>query len=169
MTQAVDSASAEPLMRRVLDLARQAVTTGAGPPFGAVIVSAADAGRIVAEAHNEVLATSDPTAHAELLAVRRACIATDSIDLSGFVMYTNVAPCCMCMASALWSKVDRIHYLVGMEASTAIGLGDTHLYEELGRSLEDRVLTPVTALSMLQTEALETLSMWSAPGPVPAQ
>lgn len=138
-------------------------------PFGAVIVSAADPSRVVAEAHNEVLAAVDPTAHAELLAIRRACAATGSISLSGYVMYTNVAPCSMCMASALWSKIDRVHYLVGMRASAAIGLGDAHLYEELGRPLEARRITPVTKLAILQTEAIDTLSLWSPVDSLPPE
>src|SRR4051794_28327335 len=99
-------------MRRVIELSRQGMRGGFGGPFGCVIVKD---GRIVAEAHNEVLATKDPTAHAEGLAIRRASKALDSFDLSGCDLYTNGVPCCMCMGSILWARIDRVYYGLSME------------------------------------------------------
>jgi guanine deaminase len=158
----VAAADQERLMRRVLELARAATASGAGLPFGAVVVREAD-GQIVGEAHNEVLASVDPTAHAELLAVRRACRAVGAIDLSGCTMYTNVAPCCMCMSSVLWAHLDQVYYLLGMEASDTIGLGDMPFYDELSRPLAERVITPVTMLPFLQDDAYAVVATASGP------
>jgi guanine deaminase len=100
-------------------------------------------GELVGEAHNEVLVTHDPTAHAELLAIRRASQTLGRADLTGCVLYTNVEPCCMCMASALWANISTVHYAMGMQASTAIGLGDLHFYEELARPTDERRIIPL--------------------------
>ena len=94
-------------MRRVLELAQQGMNNGHGGPFGCVIVKD---GEIVGEAHNEVLSSNDPTAHAELLAVRRASAKLKTFNLSGCELYTNGAPCCMCMSSMLWARVARAYY-----------------------------------------------------------
>src|ERR1700744_2698305 len=117
-------------MRRVLELPQRGMDPGHGAPFGSVIVKD---GEIVGEAHNEVLSSNDPTAHAELLAVRRASANLKNFNLSGCELYTNGAPCCMCMSSMLWARVDRGYYTLSMEESRAIGLGDDHFYEELAR------------------------------------
>ena len=100
-------------MRRVLGLASRGVTSGAGLPYGAVVVRAAGAWDVIAEAHNEVRLSGDPTAHAELLAIRRACTALGTLELNDCILYTNVAPCCMCMSAALWATVNEVRYLVG--------------------------------------------------------
>ena len=99
-------------MRRVLVLAQQGMSNGHGGPFGCVIVKN---GEVVGEAHNEVLSSNDPTAHAELLAVRRASAKLKTFNLSGCELYTNGAPCCMCMSSMLWGRVDRAYYTLSMD------------------------------------------------------
>ena len=99
-------------MQRVLDLSQQGMQGGHGGPFGCVIVKD---GIIVGEAHNEVLSSNDPTAHAELLAVRRASAKLKTFNLSGCELYTNGAPCCMCMSSMLWARVDRAYYVLSMD------------------------------------------------------
>src|SRR5829696_2117579 len=116
------------VMKRVIELSRQGMLGGYGGPFGCVIVRGGD---IVGEAHNEVLLAKDPTAHAEMLAIRRASAKLDSFNLQGCELYTNGVPCCMCMASCLWARIDRIYYGLSLEESAVIGLGDQHLYDEL--------------------------------------
>ena len=111
------------IMRRVIELSRQGSEAGHGGPFGCVIVKD---GEVVAEAYNEVLASKDPTAHAEVLAIRRAAAALGSSDLSGCDLYTIGAPCCMCTSSMFWARIRRAYYCVPMADSTAIGLGDDH-------------------------------------------
>src|ERR1700719_2858352 len=137
-------------MRRVPELARRGMDTGHGGPFGAVIVRR---GEIVGEAHNEVLSSNDPTAHAELLAVRRASVRLKTFNLSGCELYTNGAPCCMCMSSMLWARLDRAYYVLSMDDSRDIGLGDEPFYEELARPLNKREIIPMIQHTELRDEA----------------
>jgi guanine deaminase len=144
-------------MRRVLELAQRGMDTGHGGPFGSVIVKD---GEIVGEAHNEVLSSNDPTAHAELLAVRRASAKLKTFNLSGCELYTNGAPCCMCMSSMLWAKIDRAYYALSMDDSSDIGLGDVPFYEELARPLENRQIIPMVQNRELAGEARAVYEAW---------
>lgn len=146
-------------MQRVLELARQGMNNGHGGPFGAVIVRDNE---IVGEAHNEVLSSNDPTAHAELLAVRRACAKLKTFSLAGCELYTIGAPCCMCMSSMLWARVDHVYYVLSMEHSTSIGLGDEAFYAELSRPLEQRQIIPMVQSIELDREARGVYEAWLA-------
>src|ERR1700756_1333499 len=145
-------------MQRVLELSQRGMQTGHGGPFGCVIVKD---GIIVGEAHNEVLSSNDPTAHAELLAVRRASAKLKTFNLSGCELYTNGAPCCMCMSSMLWARIDCSYYALGMDASAAIGLGDEPFYQELARPLNDRRIIPMILQSDLADEAQTVYQSWA--------
>jgi guanine deaminase len=145
-------------MQRAIDLAREGMLAGYGGPFGCVIVKN---GEIVGEAHNEVLSSNDPTAHAELLAIRRASQKLRSFNLSGCELYTNGAPCCMCMSSMLWARIDCSYYALGMDASAAIGLGDEPFYQELARPLNDRRIIPMILQSDLADEAQTVYQSWA--------
>jgi guanine deaminase len=145
------------IMRRVIDLSKEAVVSGKGGPFGAVIVRS---GEIVGEAHNEVLFTKDPTAHAETLAIRRASAKLGTYDLSDCELYTNGAPCCMCMSAMLWARIRKLYYILGMEESAAIGLGDDPFYEELARPLGERQIVPAARLPELSQEAFAVYRLW---------
>src|ERR1700751_3179302 len=145
-------------MRRVLELAQRGMDTGHGGPFGSVIVKD---GEIVGEAHNEVLSSTDPTAHAELLAVRRASAKLKTFNLIGCELYTNGAPCCMCMSSMLWARVDRAYYVLSMEDSRAIGLGDEPFYEELARPLDQRQIVPMIQEPELREQARAVYEKWA--------
>jgi guanine deaminase len=148
----------EKFMRRVLELSRLGMTNGHGGPFGCVITKDGD---IVGEAHNEVLSSNDPTAHAELLAVRRASARLKTFNLSGCELYTNGAPCCMCMSSMLWGRVDRAYYVLSMDDSRAIGLGDDDFYEELARPLGQRQIIPMIQNTELHADALAVYKVWA--------
>jgi guanine deaminase len=145
-------------MRRVLELAQKGMNSGHGGPFGCVIVKDGD---IVGEAHNEVLSSNDPTAHAELLAVRRASAKLKTFNLSGCEVYTNGAPCCMCMSSMLWARVSRAYYVLSMDDSRAIGLGDEPFYAELSRPLEQRQIIPMIQEPELAGEARAVYGAWT--------
>jgi tRNA(Arg) A34 adenosine deaminase TadA len=147
------------IMQRVIALTRQGMEGGHGGPFACVIVKD---GRIVAEAHNEVVSSQDPTAHAELLAVRRAAAALGSFSLAGCELYTNGAPCCMCMSSMLWARIDRAYYILSMAQSQAIGLGDTPFYDELARPLDSRQIIPMVQLPALADAAMAVYQVWLA-------
>jgi guanine deaminase len=144
-------------MRRVLELAQAGMDTGHGGPFGSVIVKN---GEIVGEAHNEVLSSHDPTAHAELLAIRRASAKLKSFNLAGCELYTNGAPCCMCMSSMLWARLDRAYYVLSMDDSRSIGLGDEPFYEELTRPLDNRQIMPMVQNRELAAEARAVYQAW---------
>ena len=144
-------------MRRVLELAQRGMDAGHGGPFGSVIVKN---GEIVGEAHNEVLSSNDPTAHAELLAVRRASARLKTFNLSGCELYTNGAPCCMCMSSMLWARLDRAYYALSMDDSRDIGLGDEPFYEELARPLNSRQIIPMVQNRELAGEARAVYEAW---------
>jgi guanine deaminase len=146
-------------MRRVLELSQQGMVHGHGGPFGCVIVTN---GEIVGEAHNEVLSSNDPTAHAELLAVRRASAKLRTFNLAGCELYTNGAPCCMCMSSMLWARIDRAYYVLSMEDSRSIGLGDESFYEELSRPLDRRQIIPMIQERELAVEARAVYELWAA-------
>lgn len=152
--QALDD---DALMRRVIELSLIGVRAGHGGPFGCVVVSN---GRIVAEAHNEVASSFDPTAHAEILAIRRASALLRRFDLSDCELYTNGAPCCMCTAAMLWGRLRRCHYILPLEASSAIGLGDGPFYDELARPLGERVIMPMHGHPKLAGEARAVYSEW---------
>ncbi len=144
-------------MRRVVELSRHGAETGHGGPFGCVIVKD---GAIVAEAHNEVLSSKDPTAHAETLAIRRASAALGSFDLSGCDLYTIGAPCCMCMSGMLWARIRRVYYILPLADSAAIELGDDHLYEELARPLDQRKIIPMIHEPALTEDARLVYRSW---------
>jgi guanine deaminase len=145
-------------MHRVLELSRRGMTNGHGGPFGCVIVKDRE---IVGEAHNEVLSSNDPTAHAELLAVRRASAKLKTFNLGGCELYTNGAPCCMCMSSMLWGRIDRAYYVLSMDDSRAVGLGDEPFYEELARPLNQRKIIPMIQHTELRDEAWAVYELWA--------
>lgn len=128
------------LLARAVTLARQSIASGGGP-FGAVV---ARTGRIVGEGWNRVVTMGDPTAHAEILALRAASRAQASHDLSGAVLYASCEPCPMCLAAAWWARVDRIVHAADRSDAAGAGFDDEELYRELRRAPADRVL-PVEA------------------------
>ena len=145
-------------MERVLELSQQGMENGHGGPFGCVIVKN---GIIVGEAHNEVLSSNDPTAHAELLAVRRASVKLKTFNLSGCELYTNGAPCCMCMSSMLWARIQSAYYVLSMDDSRAIGLSDEPFYEELARPLDRRKIIPMIQQPELREQARAVFQLWT--------
>jgi guanine deaminase len=143
-------------LRRAIALATGNVTQGKGGPFGAVVVCD---GRIVGEGANAVTATNDPTAHAEVNAIRAAAKALNIFSLSGCDLYTSCEPCPMCLAAAYWARVDKIYF--GASAADAAGAGfdDAFLYEEIGKSHKMRKV-PITQL--LGEEARASFEAWTA-------
>jgi guanine deaminase len=120
--------NADDLMRRAIALSRQGMEGGAGGPFGAVV--ALD-GKVIAEGWNQVTSANDPTAHAEIVAIRRACAALGRFELRGAVLYTSCEPCPMCLAAAWWARVDAVVFGNAREDAAAIGFDDQVLYDEV--------------------------------------
>jgi guanine deaminase len=129
--------SDERFMRRAVALAREGMEQGRGGPFGAVVVSA---GRIVGEGSNAVTSACDPTAHAEVVAIRAACAALGRFDLRGCDVYTSCEPCPMCLAALYWARVDRVFYANDRADAARIGFDDDAIYREVALPLQERSL-----------------------------
>ena len=142
-------------MRHAIALSRRGMEGGAGGPFGAVVVKD---GQVVAEGWNQVTSTNDPTAHAEVVAIRRACTALGRFDLRGAVLYTSCEPCPMCLAAAYWARVDAVVFGNTRVEAAAIGFDDQWLYDEVPKPIEARSL-PMRRL--LGAEALEAFAAWA--------
>ena len=131
----------------------------AGGPFGALIV-AADGSRF--EGVNRVTANNDPTAHAEVTAIRTACAALGTFDLSGAVLYTSCEPCPMCLASALWARISRVVYAADRHEAAAAGFDDAAFYEFFEGNPADRTaLMPVDRIEDDGFDHHEPFTLWS--------
>lgn len=119
-----------------------------GGPFGAVIIRN---GEVIGRAHNEVLSSNDPTAHAEILAIRRASAALETFDLSECILYTTCYPCPMCMGAVLWARIPTVYYGATMEDAAQGGFDDAHFYDAL------RHPQAVLDLHPLDTETAKTV------------
>jgi guanine deaminase len=122
-------------MRQAIALAREGMTGGKGGPFGAIIVRA---GEIVSTGQNEVTSTPDPTAHAEIVAIRRAALALGRFDLTGCDIYTTCEPCPMCLAAIYWARLDTIYYACTRTDAAAVGFDDALIYEQIGLDISAR-------------------------------
>jgi tRNA(Arg) A34 adenosine deaminase TadA len=141
-------------MRRAIALSRHGMAEGRGGPFGSVVVSG---GRIVGEGANQVTSTNDPTAHAEVVAIRAACAALGTHDLSGCEIYASCEPCPMCLAAIYWARIGRIYYGNGRADAARIGFDDAEIYAEVARPLGQRTLPLVP---LLPDEARTAFDEW---------
>lgn len=142
-------------MRRAIALSAEAAAQGGGP-FGAVV---ARDGRILGEGRNQVVPGRDPTAHAEVTAIRAACANEGTHDLSGATLYTSCEPCPMCLGAAWWARIGLIVHGNDREDAAAIGFDDSAVYDEVIRPHDERVL-PLRRL--LRAEALAVFEAWAA-------
>ena len=145
----------EQLMRRAIALSIESVNSGGGP-FGAVI---ARNGEIVAEGSNNVTSHHDPTAHAEVSAIREACRKLETFDLSGCDIYTSCEPCPMCLGAIYWAHIDKIYYANDRRDATDIGFDDDFIYQEIALKPTERT-KPSEIL--LREEAIEAFKQWEA-------
>jgi guanine deaminase len=142
-------------MRRVIEVALENVRTLQGGPFGALIVRN---GRVLAEGSNRVTTAIDPTAHAEIVAIRKACRVLGDFQLTGCDLYTTCEPCPMCLSAIYWSRMTRVFYACVAADAAAAGFDDAFIYQELQRPLNERRL-PMKQL--LREESLAIFSLWS--------
>ena len=143
-------------MRRAIELGHLGATAGDGGPFGAVIVRA---GRIIGEGWNRVIATRDPTAHGEMVAIRDACGRIGNISLQGCVLYTSGQPCPMCLGAIYWARIERVFYGFSIQDAAGIGFDDHFIHEQLARPPEQRAIPEIP---LLRAEALEILEAYAA-------
>jgi tRNA(Arg) A34 adenosine deaminase TadA len=148
--------------KRAIDLARTGMRAGLGRPFGAVVVKD---GELVAEASNEVYKQNDPTAHAEMIAVRRAAGALGRRNLSDCDIYVNGMPCPMCYSAIYWTGMRRIYCASTAEQLAEItGIDDTELYADLARPPETRVKPPLEQVPGVVAEAIACFEEWGPRG-----
>ena len=149
-------------LHRAIELARQGSERGEGGPFGAVLVRD---GKIIAEGWNRVVASRDPTAHAEIGAIRAACAATGSFHLPNTTLYASSEPCPMCLSAAYWARIERIVFANSRAEAAAIGFCDDELYAELSRHFTAR---SIVMEHHPMPHSLEPLKRWAAnPGRIP--
>lgn len=143
-------------LRRAIALATQNVQRGTGGPFGALIVRD---GRIVGEGANSVTASLDPTAHAEVNAIRAAAKNLGAFILKGCQLYTSCEPCPMCLSAAHWARIDSVYYGASAADAARAGFDDLFLYEELRKEKSARTLRTE---QLLASEALASFAAWIA-------
>ncbi|MEI6435854.1 MAG: nucleoside deaminase [Bacteroidota bacterium] len=125
----------EEYFKTAFEEAFNSVRNNMGGPFGAVVVKA---GKIIGKGGNRVSSTNDPTAHAEIVAIREACKAINSFDLSGSELYTTCEPCPMCLSAIYWANIKEVFFSSTRHQAAEIGFQDNHIYEELSLHPEER-------------------------------
>jgi tRNA(Arg) A34 adenosine deaminase TadA len=141
-------------LREAIALSREKMEASEGGPFGAVIVRN---GGIVGRGWNRVTSTNDPTAHAEIVAIRDACARLQTFSLAGCELYASCEPCPLCLAASYWARLDRIYHAATRDDAAAAGFDDRAFYEELCRPAGERSL-PME--QRLRDEALPVLRAW---------
>lgn len=141
-------------LREAIRLSLEKMQAGEGGPFGAVIVRD---GRIVGRGWNRVTSTCDPTAHAEVVAIRDACARLGTFSLAGCELYSSCEPCPLCLAAIYWARLERIHYAAGCEDAAAAGFDDRRFYDELSKPACQRA---IPATQALRDEALVAFESW---------
>jgi guanine deaminase len=143
-------------MQQAIALATENVNSGRGGPFGAVIVRD---GRVIATGVNLVTSSNDPTAHAEVVAIREACKMLGDFQLHGCIVYTSCEPCPMCLSALYWSRCDAVYYGNSAADAAAIGFDDAFLYHQLKLPIHERSL-PMER--MMADRAIESFNAWRA-------
>lgn len=141
-------------MREAIQLSVDSMHAGNGGPFGAIIVKD---GKIIAKGSNKVTSTNDPTAHAEVVAIREACKALGTFQLTGCEIYTSCEPCPMCLGAIYWARPDKMYFANTKSDAAAIGFDDQFIYEEIELDVCKRQL-PTEQL--LNEEALVAFKEW---------
>ena len=126
----MSSPSPTDFLQEAVDLAVRNVQSGRGGPFAALIVAEDD---VIATGTNRVTTENDPTAHAEITAIRAACEARDNFELSGCTLYSSCEPCPMCLGAIYWTRLDRVVYAATSAQAAAAGFDDAHIYEEIDK------------------------------------
>lgn len=141
-------------LQRALALAHEGSQRGEGGPFGAVLVKD---GQIIAEGWNRVVASHDPTAHAEIAAIRTAAMALGQFHLHGCTLYASSEPCPMCLSAAYWAQLERVVYANPRQIAAEIGFSDADLYQELNAPAASRRL-PLTRIDL--PDAADVMYAW---------
>lgn len=144
----------EIFMDEAIRLSFETMRNNTGGPFGAVVVKD---GKIIARGFNKVISSNDPTAHAEVVAIREACKVLNSFQLDGCEIYTSCEPCPMCMAAIYWARPDSVYYANSKTDAAKIGFDDNFIYEELEKPYQKRSI-PLKRIK--EKDALEAFIEW---------
>lgn len=142
-------------MRRAIELAQTGIDANDGGPFGAIVVKD---GRIIGEGCNRVTSTNDPTAHAEVVAIRQACRYLNSFQLDGCVIYTSCEPCPMCLGAIYWARPAKMYFACRREDAAAVGFDDDFIYDEIARPIAER---RIESVNFLRDEGLRVFESWT--------
>lgn len=143
-------------MREAIKLSIDSMRAGNGGPFGAVIVKE---GKIIARGSNHVTSTNDPTAHAEVVAIREACKVLNTFQLTGCEIYTSCEPCPMCLGAIYWARPDKMYFANTKADAAAIGFDDSFIYDEIELEIHKRHLS---SEQLLNDEAIMAFQEWVA-------
>jgi guanine deaminase len=141
-------------MARAIQISIENVTSGRGGPFGAVIVQD---GKIISEAANQVTSTNDPTAHAEVLAIRAACAKLGIFELHGCEIYTSCEPCPMCLGAIYWARLARVFFANDAADAAKINFDDSLIYREIA---QPHALRTIPMIQIMREEALAGFRAW---------
>lgn len=142
-------------MRRAIELAQNGIDSNEGGPFGCVVVKN---GEIVGEGNNCVTSTNDPTAHAEVVAIRNACEKLNSFQLEDCVIYTSCEPCPMCLGAIYWARPKQVFFACNREDAANVGFDDDFIYEEIVLPIEER---RIKTDFLLREEGLTVFENWA--------
>ena len=142
-------------MRRAIELAENGMNSNEGGPFGAVVVKD---GVIIAEGNNGVTSTNDPTAHAEVVAIRRACEKLKSFQLDDCIIYTSCEPCPMCLGAIYWARPKKVFYACDKMDAAKIDFDDQFIYDEIEKPIGNR---NIPFVSILKNEGINVFNKWA--------
>ena len=142
-------------MKRAIELSKTNVSSLKGGPFGAVVVLE---GQVIGEGTNLVTCNNDPTAHAEVTAIRDACRRLGKFDLKGAAIYTSCEPCPMCLSAIYWARIDKIYYANTRADAAQIQFDDDLIYNEIPKKIDERL---IPAEQILRDEAQQVFQMWA--------
>lgn len=146
----------EKFMRRAIELARNGMDNNEGGPFGCVIVKD---GEIIAEGNNRVTTWNDPTAHAEVVAIRNACEKLDTFQLTGCEVYTSCEPCPMCLGAIYWARPSKVYYAANKNDAADAGFDDSFIYEELNLPPDQK---NIPLIPFKRDAAVEVFEKWKS-------
>ncbi len=144
----------EYFMNRAIALAEEGMNSEAGRPFGAVVVKNDE---IIAEAYNQVTSKNDPTAHAEIVAIRKACEKLNNFELRNCIIYTSCEPCPMCLGAIYWCQAKMVYYGSSRKDAAEFNFDDQFIYEEIDKDRNDR---KIKFVQIAQNEAIKVFEAW---------
>ncbi len=146
--------SDQKFMRRAIELAEKGMNSNEGGPFGAVVVKD---GKIIAEGNNGVTSTNDPTAHAEVVAIRNACEKLKSFQLEDCIIYTSCEPCPMCLGAIYWARPKKVFYACDKIDAAKIDFDDQFIYDEIEKPINDR---NIPFIRILKEDGVQVFNKW---------